>query len=137
MRQSDTTVSFSSGTDLYLWGVYLLNMAASVFDAIEAALPTEGEGLKGQIRGNIQFSISGVDYHLALRADDEPAAITRGIKDADLTVTVDEKVFLQLCSGELSPVNAFMSQKVRVKGKMPLAMKLEKILALARPRAKL
>ena len=114
----------------------MLNMAASVFDAIEAALPTEGEGLKGQIRGNIQFSISGVDYHLALRAD-EPAAITRGIKDADLTVTVDEKVFLQLCSGELSPVNAFMSQKVRVKGKMPLAMKLEKILALARPRAKL
>ena len=114
----------------------MLNMAASVFDAIEAALPTEGEGLKGQIRGNIQFSISGVDYHLALRAD-VPAAITRGIKDADLTVTVDEKVFLQLCSGELSPVNAFMSQKVRVKGKMPLAMKLEKILALARPRAKL
>ena len=116
---------------------------AAVFDLIEAALPSEGERLQDVIRGDIQFKVGDAHYHLALTKG-APPAVTRGAagdgeggKKADLTVTVSEADFMTLCSGELSPMTAFMQKKVRVKGKMPLALKLEKVLVLARPRARL
>ena len=112
---------------------------AAVFDLIEAALPSEGERLQDVIRGDIQFKVGDAHYHLALTKG-APPAVTRdgeGGKKADLTVTVSEADFMTLCSGELSPMTAFMQKKVRVKGKMPLALKLEKVLVLARPRARL
>ena len=55
-----------------------------------------------------------------------------------MTVTVSEADFLSICSGSMSPQKAFMMGKVKVKGKMPLAMKLGKILEVAgSPRSKL
>ena len=51
----------------------------------------------------------------------------RGRDDADTTITISEDDFEQLVAGELNPMTAFMTGKLKVKGDMGAAMKLQKL----------
>jgi len=48
-------------------------------------------------------------------------------KDADATVKVSLEDFSNLLSGDLNPMTAFMSGKIKVDGDMSVAMKLQKL----------
>jgi multifunctional beta-oxidation protein len=48
-----------------------------------------------------------------------------------MTVLVQDKDFLELAAGKLQPQRAFMSGKIKIKGNMGLAGKLEGVLKLA------
>ncbi|MCB9082519.1 MAG: acyl-CoA dehydrogenase family protein [Lewinellaceae bacterium] len=48
--------------------------------------------------------------------------------DADCTVSITSEDFQALLSGELNPMSAFMSGKIKVKGDMGVAMKLQSFL---------
>jgi len=50
-------------------------------------------------------------------------------KDADCTVEIAPDDFAALMSGDLNPMSAFMSGKIKVKGDMGVAMKLQSLLA--------
>ncbi|KAI8901668.1 hypothetical protein BC833DRAFT_617445 [Globomyces pollinis-pini] len=56
-----------------------------------------------------------------------------GSTKADMTISVGDKDFLDLASGSLQPQKAFMSGKIKIKGNMGLAAKLEPVLKLAAP----
>jgi multifunctional beta-oxidation protein len=56
---------------------------------------------------------------------------------ADMTVLVQDKDFIDLATGKLQAQKAFMSGKIKIKGNMGLANKLEKVLKLAAPASKL
>ena len=47
---------------------------------------------------------------------------------ADVTMTLSRDDFVQMFAGRLHPTSAFMSGRLKVKGDLSLAMKLEKIL---------
>lgn len=49
-------------------------------------------------------------------------------KDADCTITTTVDVLNQLRKGELNPMGAVMSGKVKIDGSMGLAMKLQSLL---------
>lgn len=49
-------------------------------------------------------------------------------KDADCTVEIDPDDFSALLKGDLNPMSAFMSGKIKVKGDMGVAMKLQNLL---------
>ena len=51
------------------------------------------------------------------------------IEDANLTVTMSASDFVKLVEGSLNPQMAFMSGKLKIKGDMPLALKLQQILS--------
>lgn len=49
-------------------------------------------------------------------------------KEADCTINVSIDDFLGLMNGSLNPMTAFMSGKIKVKGDMSIAMKLQSLL---------
>ena len=55
-------------------------------------------------------------------------AVTAEDKDADCVISVDKDDFLALTSGDLNPMMAFMSGKIKVDGDMSVAMKLQSLL---------
>src|SRR2546421_9330760 len=59
----------------------------------------------------------------------EPGAVTAGAtRAAQCTVTAATGDFLNIVSGKMNPPNAFMSGKLKIKGDMGLAMKLQKVI---------
>ena len=48
--------------------------------------------------------------------------------DANCTMNLDSEDFVKMFKGELNPTQAFMGGKLKIKGDMMLAMKLEKLM---------
>lgn len=53
--------------------------------------------------------------------------VTEGAGDADVTITTSEENFLAISRGELNPTTAYMTGKLKIKGDMGAAMKLQKL----------
>ncbi len=54
--------------------------------------------------------------------------VSRDDKDADCLITVSKDDFAKLTSGDLNPMMAVMSGKVKIKGDMGVAMKLQSLI---------
>jgi len=52
-------------------------------------------------------------------------------KSADVTLTVSDEDFVALANGALNPQQAFMRGKLKLKGKMQIAMKLGDVIKAA------
>jgi putative sterol carrier protein len=53
--------------------------------------------------------------------------VTEGGGDADVTISTSEETFEKMVSGEQNPTSAYMTGKLKVKGDMGAAMKLQKL----------
>ena len=53
--------------------------------------------------------------------------VTEGGGDADVTISATEETFERIAGGELNPTTAYMSGKIKIKGDMGAAMKLQKL----------
>jgi putative sterol carrier protein len=53
--------------------------------------------------------------------------VTEGTGDADVTITTSEETFEKIVSGEQNATSAYMTGKLKVKGDMGAAMKLQKL----------
>ena len=51
---------------------------------------------------------------------------------ADLTLTMTDAIFVQIADGTMKPQTAFMRGKLKIKGSMGLAMKLQGVIDVAR-----
>jgi putative sterol carrier protein len=58
---------------------------------------------------------------------DGNVSVTEGEGDADATISASEETFEKLVNGEQNPTSAYMTGKLKVKGKMDAAMKLQKL----------
>jgi putative sterol carrier protein len=54
-------------------------------------------------------------------------SVTEGGNEADCTISISEENFEQLINRELNPTTAYMTGKLKVKGDMSAAMKLQKL----------
>ena len=59
--------------------------------------------------------------------DDGKVNVTEGGGDADCTISTSEESFMKIVSGEQNPTTAYMTGKLKVKGDMGAAMKLQKL----------
>jgi acyl-CoA dehydrogenase len=50
-------------------------------------------------------------------------------KDADCTIKIEQSDFESILRGDMDPMSAFMSGKIKVEGDMGVAMKLQSLLA--------
>ena len=53
--------------------------------------------------------------------------VTDGAGDADCTFATSEESFEKIVAGEQNPTTAYMTGKLKIKGDMGAAMKLQKI----------
>ena len=58
---------------------------------------------------------------------DGAVTVTEGGDDGDVTLSMSEENFNKMISRELNPTAAYMSGKLKVKGDMGAAMKLQKL----------
>jgi putative sterol carrier protein len=92
------------------------------------------EGLEGRIdpartagiTNSYLFEVEGAGtWRVAL--EDGAVAVTEGGESADVTITASEENFLKLINGEQNPTTAYMTGKLKVKGDIGAAMKLQKL----------
>jgi putative sterol carrier protein len=54
-------------------------------------------------------------------------SVTEGGDDADAVITTSQETFERITNGEQNPTSAYMTGKLKVKGDMGAAMKLQKL----------
>ncbi len=58
---------------------------------------------------------------------DGNVSVTEGTGEADVTITTTGENFDKIIAGEMNPTTAYMSGKLKIKGDMGAAMKLQKL----------
>ena len=72
------------------------------------------------------FDIEGAGVWTVAIADGA-VSVTEGAGDADCTFSSSEETFEKITSGEQNATTAYMTGKLKIKGDMGAAMKLQKI----------
>ena len=101
-------------------------MAESVkafFDGLESNVdPARTAGMNN----SYLFDVEGAGQWV-VAVDDGNVNVTEGSGEADTTIQSSEENFLAISRGELNPTTAYMTGKLKVKGDMGAAMKLQKL----------
>lgn len=97
----------------------------SVFDEMGKRLTKEKAH---KINASYLFDIAGEKWFVDLTKDEN--WINKKDEAAQCTITIkDAEDWVKLATGKLNPTMAFMQGKIRVKGDMSLAMKLQSLLS--------
>jgi putative sterol carrier protein len=72
------------------------------------------------------FDIEGAGQWL-VAVNDGAVSVTEGGGEADTTITTSEETMMAVINGEQNPTTAYMTGKLKIKGDMGAAMKLQKL----------
>ena len=72
------------------------------------------------------FDIEGAGQW-TVDVDDGKVTVTEGAGAADTTISTSDENFMRIVRGEQNPTSAYMSGKLKIKGDMGAAMKLQKL----------
>jgi putative sterol carrier protein len=109
--------------------VFVKPKSDEVFEMIDAALHYDPDATKGK-EGVYQFNLSGEDggtFQMIIEPE-EARAVKDTEKEPNVVLTMKADDFKDLVAGSLNPTAAFMSGKLKIKGNMGLALKLQTVL---------
>jgi len=72
------------------------------------------------------FDIDGAGQW-TVRVEDGKVSVSEGAGDADATIQSSQETFEKIVAGEQNPTSAYMTGKLKIKGDMGAAMKLQKL----------
>jgi putative sterol carrier protein len=78
------------------------------------------------MRNSYVFAIDGAGTW-TVRVEDGAVTVDEGEQAADCTISAGEETFRKIVSGEQNPTTAYMTGKLKVKGDIGAAMKLQKL----------
>jgi putative sterol carrier protein len=93
------------------------------FDGLPARVPADR--IAG-MTNTYAFDIEGAGAWTVAIADGT-ITVTDGAGEADCTFSASEESFQKIVAGEQNPTTAYMTGKLKIKGDMGAAMKLQKI----------
>ena len=97
--------------------------AADFFNTLE----TRADAAKiAGMNNSFLFDIEGEGQWL-VKVADGAVSVTEGTGDADATIETTGETFEKIVSGEQNPTTAYMTGKLKIKGDMGAAMKLQKL----------
>ena len=97
--------------------------ARDFFDSLEAR--ADASKLEGMTNSYL-FDIEDEGQWLVTVADGK-VSVAEGGGDADATITTSAETFDKVVAGEQNPTTAYMTGKLKIKGDMGAAMKLQKL----------
>jgi putative sterol carrier protein len=102
-------------------------MAATVQEFF-AGLPAQADTTKTEgMNNSYAFDIEGAGQW-TVKVADGAVTVHDGMEDgADCTISTSEEVFEKIIAGEQNPTSAYMTGKLKLKGDMGAAMKLQKL----------
>jgi len=93
------------------------------FETLESRVdPAKAAGMTASYK----FDIDGSGSWL-VDVDDGKVTVTEDGGDADCTISTSSETFVKIANGEQNPTAAYMSGKLKVKGDLGQAMKLQKL----------
>jgi putative sterol carrier protein len=97
--------------------------AKDFFDGLQAqADPAKLAGMTN----SYVFDIEG-EGQWFVNVQDGALSVTEGGGDADATISTSGETFEKIVAGEQNPTTAYMTGKLKIKGDMGAAMKLQKL----------
>jgi putative sterol carrier protein len=97
--------------------------AKEFFDTLESRVdPDKTAGMSN----SYLFDIEGAGKW-KVDVQDGNVSVTENAEEADVTITTSEETFQKITSGEQNATSAYMTGKLKVKGDMGAAMKLQKL----------
>jgi putative sterol carrier protein len=78
------------------------------------------------MHNSYQFEIEGAGQWL-VKVDDGSIDVSEGAGEADCTIAASEENFMKIVNGEQNATTAYMTGKLKIKGDMGAAMKLQKL----------
>jgi len=72
------------------------------------------------------FDIEGAGQW-TVKVEDGSVNVVEGAEDADVTISASQEIFEKIVAGEQNPTSAYMTGKLKLKGDMGAAMKLQKL----------
>ena len=97
--------------------------ARDFFDSLEAR--ADASKLEGMTNSYL-FDIEDEGQWLVTVADGK-LAVAEGGGEADATITASAETFDKIVAGEQNPTTAYMTGKLKIKGDLGAAMKLQKL----------
>ena len=97
--------------------------AKEVFSEIEYRIKSKPEKAAG-LNATYQFDLSGESWTLKI-ADGAPTLSPGPAQSPNTTLIASTDDWMNIATGKLNPVSAFMQQKLKVKGDMGLAMRMQ------------
>ena len=92
-----------------------------------AQLPSRADSSKtAGMTNSYLFDIEGAGTW-KVDVDDGTVTVSEGSGDADVTIATSQETFQKIIDGEQNPTSAYMTGKLKVKGDMGAAMKLQKL----------
>ncbi len=90
-------------------------------------LPSRADTSKTEGMSNSYvFDIEGAGQW-TVKVTDGDVSVVEGVEDADVTISASQEVFEKIVAGEQNPTSAYMTGKLKLKGDMGAAMKLQKL----------
>ena len=100
--------------------------ASEVFSEMANRIKSKGDKTAG-LNATYQFDASGESWTLKI-ADGAPTFTPGAAQSPNTTLIASTDDWMNMATGKLNPVTAFMQQRLKVKGDMALAMKLQGLL---------
>ena len=101
-------------------------MAETVKEFFESLASRADTSKTAGMNNSYVFDIDGAGTW-TVAVSDGNVQVSEGGGDADCTISASEENFRKIISGEQNPTTAYMSGKLKVKGDMGAAMKLQKL----------
>uniref|UniRef100_W5M4X2 Hydroxysteroid dehydrogenase-like protein 2 n=1 Tax=Lepisosteus oculatus TaxID=7918 RepID=W5M4X2_LEPOC len=107
---------------------------ANTFDLIKGVLnPDVVQSTKGVYRFDLSGEHAGI-WYIDLKNGAGSAGSGEPPVTADVVMSMDSADFVKMFTGKLKPTMAFMSGKLKIKGDMSLAIKMEKMMGMLKPK---
>ena len=101
-------------------------MPTSPRDFFESLESRVDSGKAAGLNASYLFEIDGAGTWL-VEVDDGKVSVSENDGDADTIISTSAETFMKIANGEQNPTSAYMSGKLKVKGDMGQAMKLQKL----------